>query len=454
MRTIERLQFLLFYLLLFLLPSNLGYHFINKSSYVQGILVDYLVPTVYLSDILIFILLALWLMHLGSKLIRLRHPPVGGAGSKLKLKNYKFVGLVLLLLFLGTQYAVAVNKIAFVYKLVRLMEMGWLFWWISRHFSRQLAAKMTKHWVVIIICASVIFQSLLAIGQWSHQGSLFGYWFLGEQPFMVATAGVKTISFFGRLKVLPMGTFPHPNILAGWLVVSLVFILLHKEYPYHSPRKHLIDPECSACSRVQDDNNNLLAYSFYLIAFFFGLISLFLTFSWPAWIVMTAALVYILFDYLKPLATHQAWFFIALAFIGIVLVSAWYFGYWLELSSLARRWQLNTIAFNMWLSSPWTGVGLNNFIPRLAEFGEVVASVRFFQPVHNVFLLILAETGIIGVGIFLWGIVQFIKPKTLTILNSNTLIFFSLLFLSLFDHYFLTTQQGLLMLVIFIRLSI
>ena len=48
---------LLFYLILFLLPANLAKHFPVASSYVSGILVDYLIPTVYLTDILIIILL-------------------------------------------------------------------------------------------------------------------------------------------------------------------------------------------------------------------------------------------------------------------------------------------------------------------------------------------------------------------------------------------------------------
>ncbi|MEA3355691.1 MAG: hypothetical protein U9Q63_04395, partial [Patescibacteria group bacterium] len=50
-------QIKLFYLIIFLIPCNLSKHFILPSSYVNGILVDYLIPSIYFTDILIIILL-------------------------------------------------------------------------------------------------------------------------------------------------------------------------------------------------------------------------------------------------------------------------------------------------------------------------------------------------------------------------------------------------------------
>ena len=50
----------IFFIILVLLPVNLGKHFIFKNSYVDGILVDYLVPTVFVQDLLIILMLVLW----------------------------------------------------------------------------------------------------------------------------------------------------------------------------------------------------------------------------------------------------------------------------------------------------------------------------------------------------------------------------------------------------------
>lgn len=47
----------LFYLLIFFLPLNLGKHFILRDSFVSGLLVDYLIPTIYIQDVLILLIL-------------------------------------------------------------------------------------------------------------------------------------------------------------------------------------------------------------------------------------------------------------------------------------------------------------------------------------------------------------------------------------------------------------
>ena len=58
--TLPKLQRWIFYWLVFLIPSNLAKHWPQSWSYVNGILVDYLIPTVYLTDILVVALLVLW----------------------------------------------------------------------------------------------------------------------------------------------------------------------------------------------------------------------------------------------------------------------------------------------------------------------------------------------------------------------------------------------------------
>ena len=102
---------------------------------------------------------------------------------------------------------------------------------------------------------------------------------------------------------------------------------------------------------------------------------------------------------------------------------------------------------------PVFGVGLNNFLVNLPEFQKTHNSVFSLQPVHNIYLLVLAETGIIGFGAFMWLLFktyykvksQKLKVKS-SIQNSKVLILSIVLILGLFDHYFLTLQQGQLLL--------
>jgi hypothetical protein len=64
-----------------------------------------------------------------------------------------------------------------------------------------------------------------------------------------------------------------------------------------------------------------------------------------------------------------------------------------------------------------------------------------YQPVHNIYLLILAELGIIG--FILWLIpVLFLTKKSSFICS---LLFIVILAISLFDHYFWTLYFGILL---------
>ena len=57
----------LFFLLILLLPLNLGKHFVIKDSYVLGLLIDYLIPTIFVQDILVFLIILFWVSDLVKK---------------------------------------------------------------------------------------------------------------------------------------------------------------------------------------------------------------------------------------------------------------------------------------------------------------------------------------------------------------------------------------------------
>ena len=59
-RKIKGFEAKIFALILLFLPVNLAKHFVFNFCYVDGILVDYLIPTIYLTDILIWCLLGFW----------------------------------------------------------------------------------------------------------------------------------------------------------------------------------------------------------------------------------------------------------------------------------------------------------------------------------------------------------------------------------------------------------
>ena len=68
------------------------------------------------------------------------------------------------------------------------------------------------------------------------------------------------------------------------------------------------------------------------------------------------------------------------------------------------RQQLNVIGVHMWADHPFVGVGLNNFEQVMGPYQQQ-GIIFFNNPVHNLYLLFLAETGLVGfVGFLVAGI--------------------------------------------------
>lgn len=83
-------------------------------------------------------------------------------------------------------------------------------------------------------------------------------------------------------------------------------------------------------------------------------------------------------------------------------------------ASVTFRADYNATAVRMWNDAPLVGVGLNNFSHMLADYSQHFyhmnkslqeasrdADVRAMAPVHNVYLLVLSETGVLGLGGFI-----------------------------------------------------
>ena len=68
---------------------------------------------------------------------------------------------------------------------------------------------------------------------------------------------------------------------------------------------------------------------------------------------------------------------------------------------IADRIKLMKVACEMIKEHPHAGVGLNNFTEVMADYDNTGVSDYFPMPVHNLYLLISAETGLVGLGFFI-----------------------------------------------------
>lgn len=396
-----KLQQLLFWLLIFFLPIQLGRHFWPDWSYVFGLKIDYLSPTIYLTDILVLVILGLWVIE------KLR---AKNAKLKASAKNLKLLGFFSLVFLLINAF-LAQNQGAAFYKFFKLIEFVSLGVWIARQ-------KIKLARITLPLSIVVIYSSLLTFFQFLKQKSLGGFFYwLGERSFSVSTPGIAKTVFQGRLLMRPYATFPHPNVLAGFVLISLVLI-------------------CGA-GKIE----KILKWPTFVL----GILTMIFSFSRSAWFGGVLAVFLAYFAKKKKILA-----LLIILGLGLVLIFSQDV---LKGESFFQRVELNKIAWQMIKNRPLIGVGLNNFIPQLPEFWSGSGFTYLLQPVHNIFLLTAAETGLVGLLIFLWFLFLTFK-KLVAVKNKPLIITLSvILFLGLFDHYWLTLQQTQLLLTVILGLA-
>jgi O-antigen ligase len=427
----KKLHQFLFFLLLVLLPVQLGRHFWPDFSLVFGIRVDYLSPTVYLTDILVVGILGNWVLEkIGDwKMSR-------GAGSRFagEIGDYakRYWWIIAVFCFLLINVFLSKNQGVALYKLVKIVEFALLGFYVAKN-------KVSLSIIHYPLSIALISSSFLAMAQSIIQRSLDGpFWWLGERTFNALTPGIAQAVWDGRLILRPYATFPHPNALAGFILVSLILIVKGK---------------------TQNAKRKVIKWLTVII----GAIAIAISFSRSVWIVGLVAFLLIL---LRHLRGGKSKLLGGGGILLLILTAVGFFFLVPRLSAdeaISRRLQLNQIAFEMIQENPLVGVGLNNFIPRLPDYWQTSEAVRFLQPVHNLFLLVAAETGLIGLLIFLWFLILTFKnlleivPRSGIPLGGRNLKLaiplLVILLLGVVDHYWLTLQQTQLLLTIILGLS-
>jgi len=86
--------------------------------------------------------------------------------------------------------------------------------------AQKLRGYIAKPLIISLVVISAIAAIQLLSGS-SIGGPL--YW-LGERRFNSFTPGIATLTLFGRILLRPYATFPHPNVLAGYMGASLLFL--------------------------------------------------------------------------------------------------------------------------------------------------------------------------------------------------------------------------------------
>lgn len=394
-----------FAIFLFVLPWNLRIIYSPDLGYIQGLFSYHLVPMLFLSDLIFVVALVSWLC--------LDRP------IRLSRSFWLFFGLTLLCL-LAVFHVKRVDLSLFT--ALKWLELGLLV-----EFIRSNAGKAKLIGFIFIFLAGLITQGLIGIQQF-HVQHMLGLSYLGEYIAPIGTPGVSTIDYQDLKIIRAYGTLPHPNVLAALLFFGLNLSIF------------VVSRETSKLRFWVSCGTIILVFG------------LFFTFSRLAWVLTALTFVaWFVWYYVKrDLGKLKLLTLIAIVSCGTILL-----GYSqlikarsMELNSnsnsIVLRESYNRMGWELFKSHPIIGVGAGNYIVAMQERFHV--EPWQYQPAHNIFLVVLAELGVVGLFLFLWILWEALRSLwniRETILGFSLFItFLGFLVFSNFDHYFVTIQQG------------
>ena len=432
----------------FILPWNLGKHFEVANSFVNGVLSPYLTPTLYLQDILIAVLLLWLIIHRVFSQGSLRDSEVREMFAECSAICY------LLLCLLSCFFSLFFSD--------RLLPSIYLFCRVVLYFALLLVCLelFKKRSIRQLFPASLLVNSVLlcflGLRQFADQRSVFNnYLFFGEQPYSVYTPYIAKESYDGVAKIPPYGLFEHPNIFAGYLCVSLTFLL-------------------GIFTRRASSNRSFGPLVPMMVPVALGLYVLLLTKSFTGiYAFVLGATLFIVYiavckvflglgrSIVVRRLAYRSSFLIPVLLGFLIILLGLLFPFFdkyagkllpsdsiLSTLSVDRRTALLESAGKLVAEKPFYGWGLNSFVYTFQQFYVPVGVVNFVQPVHNVYALLASEIGVIGAVWFgllsLYGVFYSFRRGS----PVYGVVLLEIIFMSSFDHYFFTIHQTFLLFIL------
>ena len=426
---------LFFFLLILFLPTQLGLHIWPEWAFVLGRRIDYLSPTLFVTDFLLVFTVVAWFLQ-NPQIV------VSRAISALRDRK-KLIFMCLLAGFIIINIFVAASKPLALYKWIKVLEFAFLAFYITK-------TKPNKEYVVLALSVAIFYSSIIAIIQFGLQHSIGGpFWLLGERSFRLDTSGIARASlcvsgFLSDCRewLRAYGTFPHPNVLAGFLTATVPLVL-----------NRMFRPTLYAL-KIQAGKSIVINF-FYNAVACTGIIALILTFSRSSWVIAFLAMSWVWHKRMTASGErHRVWLLMAIS-VGLLAAVTFMFYYFIPFSdeTIGVRQELLRAAVVIWQRSPLVGVGLGNF---LVELPRSIPSrtIYFLQPVHNIYLLVLVETGVIGFIFFSLLLVRILAKfsKDDLFQKGIGISLAALLLLGFVDHYLATLQQGQLLFSLYVGL--
>jgi hypothetical protein len=484
-----------FFILVFLLPLGTKKIFFTSLSFSANYHIFYNSFYLYLSDLLILALIITWIWEK----IKISRETFAYKdffhNLYTKISQDKiYQSLCIFWLILAVSLIVSREKLLSIYGLVKILEFSLFFAYLRENFTSLKSVSREILLIFWLILAIFCFQAVLGISQYFSQKSL-DIKIFGEEYLRPGIKGIAEFPSHGLvnpylLRIFPnlspispetiniraYGTLSHPNVLAGLLFAGLLInlFLLYVSPASPAGRRERLSPLALSLSAILISTGLVVTFSrlawavcFFGIVFWFGLA--FWKVRKPVFSQMQAG---------RLESPEQQYFpgrlaLIALVLLGSLGINLFLFGpqisnrlgragdfgnrEFLSQESFSYRAMLNQIAWSMIKSHPLLGVGWKNFIVRMDDFSKEQLLPWQHQPAHNIFLLIAAEAGVLGLFMFLRFLYYIVRRAVFAVENpvwkiTGLVIFFGFLAIGMFDHYFWTIQQGALMFWLFLGL--
>jgi O-antigen ligase len=400
---------------LFLLPWSAVYIFDEKL--IGGAKWQFGTGIVYATELLLWLIFLLFFISSH----RQKFPPFSEIKAKLARPSWPTLLVLTLWGFVfwsGLSILWAPEKSASFYLWFRFLETGVFFFILL--LSKFNVQKIS--WAIIL---SASLQALLAISQFLNQQT-WGNKFLGLVAHSPNELGALVIETADGRWLRAYGSFNDPNLLGGFLSIALVAgVWLMAQTKFQKTLLALIIP----------------------IAF-----GWFFTFSRASALALAVGLVIILIASRKQalIATLKTTFTIAITTIVLTIIfsplifSRANLSGRLEAESVGQRAEQIQTAWRLFQAHPLLGVGLNNYTYVLwqAQPGQPAYDYR---EAENIYFLILAETGLIGLLFFISLI---IATAIIGFRNRNYFglsLLLMIFILGNFYHYPYSQYQGLIL---------
>lgn len=422
MISLQKLEKWFFYLFIFCIPFQTRLVLARWNPSQETGFNEWTSAFLYMTDLFIFGLLALWIYRIAIK------------KSSFGYRKTDFMLFGFLLIF-----ALSISQSYYLniswYQFAKLAEFAALYFYVRANRDEIFNIKG----IAWAISFSGVLQAVIAITQYITQSSLGLRW-LGESPLHLPGEGIASFYSGSDLILRPYGTLPHPNLLAAFLLVALVaFVALF--------------------------TGRQMKSKFWLIGFGIVLYSFFLTYSRTVIAIPMALVTFFsiitLFNknWRKQLVQYRQQL-VTLGFVSIAVVALFLAINYQEViariffskddEAVTLRLFYNRVAGKGILARTWLGSGVGTFVPNMMYMLKHIPA-NLFQPVHNIYLLMLAETGVLGLAF--WGL--FIKVSIRSYMVKHEFseirniilpfILWAFLIIGLFDHFLWTLQQGRLL---------